>query len=286
MAKTIDTLVDDIQALFKNGHVTDPKLLEGFGRAIADVVGSRLSEHQTERGSSILRMSNIGKPDRQLWYDTHREAGDRESLNPSIKIKFMFGDILEQFLLYLAVESGHSVEHTQARVELDGVPGSIDCIIDGVLVDVKSASTFSFQKFKDGSLVMDDPFGYIQQLAGYSAALGGIGGAFLVIDKTLGHICLLQYDGKVLEAFDARSRVGEAKRILAMEEPPERCYEPKEDGKSGNLILSVGCSYCPFKKECWSDSNDGIGLRTFLYSTGPRHFVQVLKEPQVAELTF
>ena len=41
--------------------------------------------------------------------------------------------------------------HEQAEAEVQGIKGSMDCKIDGVVTDVKSASTFGFKKFKDGS---------------------------------------------------------------------------------------------------------------------------------------
>ena len=52
---------------------------------------------------------------------------------------------------------------------------------------------------------------------------------------------------------------------------------------SGNRKLSVECSYCSFKVDCWDDSNDGKGLRKFIYSNGPRWFTEIKKEPNVSE---
>ncbi|MCH7925728.1 MAG: hypothetical protein IIC51_09360, partial [Planctomycetes bacterium] len=47
------------------------------------------------------------------------------------------------------------------------------------------------------------------------------------------------------------------------------------------MKLPIGCSYCPFKQDCYSDANDGKGLRTFLYFRGPTDFAVVKKEPNV-----
>ena len=44
----------------------------------------------------------------------------------------------------------------------------MDCKIDGIVTDVKSASSFGFKKFKDGQLAIDDPFGYIDQIKAYA----------------------------------------------------------------------------------------------------------------------
>ncbi len=282
--KVIDTLVADIKALFDNGHDPAAKHIYEFGKDVAETVGVRLLEHQQERPIQNLRMSNLGKPDRQLWYDTHRVPD--EVLSADTKIKFMFGDILEHFLIFLAEAAGHTVTDRQRRVELDGVEGSIDCFIDGVLVDVKSASSRSFTKFKDGSLVFDDPFGYISQLSGYSCALGYPDGAFLVIDKQLGHICLMQIPSHELKAQNIERRVVQAKEVVNSDVVPDRCYELKEEGKSGNLVLPVGCSYCSHKKFCYQDENDGFGLRVFAYASGPKFFAKVVKEPLVQAISF
>ena len=48
----------------------------------------------------------------------------------------------------------------EKEVEVDGVRGHIDCLIDGWLVDVKSCSQGAFPKFKDGDVFTNDPFAY------------------------------------------------------------------------------------------------------------------------------
>lgn len=188
-------------------------------------------------------------------------------------------------MLFLAKAAGHEVTHEQAECEIDGIVGHIDAIIDGTVVDVKSTSTHAFRKFKDGTLAEDDPFGYVEQISGYSTAFD-TDGAFLAGDKQNGHIALHRVSKDEIQAIDIKARIEHCKRVLDEEHPPDRCYEPVPEGESGNLRLDTGCSYCPFKHSCWSDVNDGIGLRTFLYARGPVHFVNVVKEPKVPEITF
>lgn len=279
MTKDIDSLVADMQALFTEGaHECDEGRVKAFGEALSQTVAKRLKEDRKNDGPGFLRMSNLGKPDRQLWYTIHsKDTG--EELSASTRIKFLFGDILEELLLFLAEEAGHEVTHKQERVEVDGIKGSMDAVIDGVLVDVKSASTYAFQKFKRGTLKDDDPFGYMEQIAGYSEGLGKLPGAFLAIDKQLGHLALHQVPREELDAIDIRSRIRHVKEVVANEEMPPRCFEPIPEGTSGNLKLGVNCSYCAFKKDCWKDSNGGVGLRTFIYSKGPVHFTEVVREP-------
>lgn len=257
--------------------------MDALGRSIAAIVQRRLEEVRTEK--TTLRMSNLGKPDRQLWYDVHGSGAKRsESFSASTLTKFLFGDILEQLLLFFAVEAGHTVTDQQREVEVDGVVGHIDCQIDGVTVDVKSASTYSFKKFRTGDIFENDPFGYVEQLAGYQAAMGSGRAGWLAIDKQLGHITYLDAT-EYTSGYDVQGRIRSISSTL--DGPlPERCYEPETLGQSGNLVLGTNCSYCPHKHPCWSDANGGVGLRTFLYSSGPKYLVQVNKEPAVSEVTF
>ena len=287
--KSIDTLVPDIQNLFTGGHVCDEDNVRWLGEQISQIVSERLRPGDESYRPS-LRMSNIGKPDRQLWYQFHPDAlgeeTEQEKLTASTQIKFLYGHLLEAILLFLAKEAGHTVEAEQAEVELEGVKGHNDAIIDGVVVDVKSASKYAYEKFRNHTLQDNDAFGYMEQLSGYSAGHGNLDGAFLAINKEMGHICLDKYPAEELALYQPAERIKHLKKVVDDPEMPPRCYDPVPDGESGNLKLSVNCSYCPFKQACWSDANDGVGPRTFIYSQGPRHLVHVAKEPKVMEVTF
>lgn len=275
-------LVKDIQNLFTKPHVAQPANVTALGTSLAKIVSDRLSEDRSNE-KPTLRMSNIGWPDRKLWF-LFNHTWPPEQLSFSAKVKFLYGDLLERLLLFFAREAGHEVTNEQAAVNIDGIVGHKDADIDGVTVDTKSASTYSFRKFSEGTLRDDDAFGYIGQLSGYAHDQPE-GGAFLAIDKTLGHIALLPITKEELDVYNIRDRIAVARRVVEKSEPPDFCYEDRPEGKSGNRVLAVGCSYCPFKRECWAQSNEGRGLRLFLYSTSPKWFTQVLKEPNVPELT-
>lgn len=275
--KSINTLVEDIQSLFSGKELLN---IASFSDKLGSRIGSKFKEHLLER-KPYVRLSAIGRPLRQQWYELHGFKG--EPLSPDVKMKFLFGDILEELLLFLAEEAGHSVEKLQEKVELHGVSGSIDAIIDGVLIDSKSASTYSWNKFANKGLKDDDPFGYYPQIASYSKALGGLDGGFLVIDKTLGKLCLDLYSKEELAEYDSKGRIEEVRRVEASDSPPERCYPEEPHQKSGNMKLGIGCSFCGHKTECWKDSNDGCGLRLFLYSDKPVWLTKVVNEPRVFE---
>lgn len=278
--KSIDTLVQDIEALLVEGiSEPDEALCDKYGELFKTMLKERL-KRETREGT--LRMSNAGKPcERQLWYEVNTPT-EGEPIRAETYAKFLFGDITEILLLFLAEAAGHKVEGTQDTQEINGVIGHRDCVIDGVVIDAKSASSFSFKKFKNHTLQDDDAFGYIDQIQSYLYAAQDDPvvteknkAGFLVIDKTLGHICLDMYEknGKDYSAFMEQKKEMVNGKVL-----PERSFDPIPEGKSGNLKLGVNCSYCSFKEQCHP------GLRTFLYSYGPVYLTRVSREPQVAEI--
>ena len=229
-----------------------------------------------------LRMSvSIGKPARQLWYDKHSPK-DRKDEDTGLNLKFLYGHIIEHLVLYLAELAGHKIKDQQRKVEVSGVSGHIDSIIDGEVCDVKSASPFSFKKFQSGEIVGDDPFGYHAQLAAYEEGCDTKAGGFLVVDKSSGDICFYKPDD--MAKPNVKSLIKNLRESLEKDTPPEKCYEFKTE-KNGNKTLATGCMFCPHKWECHSDANDGKGLRVFKYSNKNVMLAEVVKEPNVDEIT-
>ena len=282
--KTIDTLVKDIYDLFsldpiKMDEKEVDKHIDTFGEMLKVHIKEFMYEEPHTRRN--LRLSSIGKPDRQLWYDVNskKEIAD---LTPSTRIKFLYGYILEELLLLCSSIAGHKVTDQQKEVNVEGVSGHQDSMIDDVLVDCKSASGYSFKKFKQNTLLEDDPFGYIAQISAYAEANEVNQAAFLVIDKSSGEICLTPVHK--MEMINAKERVKHLKGMVSNDRVPDRCYDPLTDGESGNLKLPIGCVYCGHKRECWSDCNQGKGLRAFKYSRGLSYLTKVVKEPKVEEV--
>lgn len=279
--KNLSSLVDDIYNLFDAGvdHVVNEENLDAFCTNIKELLRNRLRSAPESR--EVLRFSSLGRPDRQLWYAS-RTSGEEVSSKTSLK--FLYGDLIEQMLLFLVKEAGHSVENEQLELEVDGVKGHIDAVIDGVTVDVKSASPMAYTKFEKGTLFENDPFGYIGQISSYSSVLTpDTGGAFLAFDKVHGDICVLSVGPSIVSNYDVRARVNHLRDVIASDVKPERCYPDEEDGKSGNRKLGTQCGYCQFKEDCWSDANDGKGLRTFFYAGKPRFLTRVERTPEVPE---
>jgi len=274
---SFSTLVQDVYKVLEDGKLSDHGLVEKYAKDIGDVLSKRFNN---EERSPSLRMSNIGRPLRQLWYDLNGYEG--EKISGKTLLKFSYGDATEALLLFLIQAAGHEVTRCQEQIEVSGVKGHIDCVIDGVLVDIKSCSSYSFQKFKEGTLLEEDndPFGYVGQLAGYAHALK-LPAAWVAFDKQSGEVCVLELPQEKIDGYDVLGRIEVVRQAVSSSELPERCYQSEPDGKSGNEKLSIGCSYCSYKYECWKDSNGGEGVKTYLYSTGPRFLVKIIREPKV-----
>lgn len=191
----VRTLVDDIYTTVKNGVDVQPELLGKFSSQLADVMKDRLDP--SKKREAYLRISNLGQPcDRKLWYQLkHPSLG--EELRPETLLKFLIGDMWEVILLFLAEASGHEVTGTQDTIDLHGVKGHRDAVIDGTITDVKSASSRSFVKFEEGLTSDKDSFGYLTQLDAYLDAgqtdelvTNKDFAVFLAGDKTLGKLAL------------------------------------------------------------------------------------------------
>jgi len=285
--KTLDTLVGDVYNLMKNRNVAEGvdvhKEIEHFGEAMKDIMKKEFLPNNGYSSRGNLRLSSIGKPDRQQWYSQRKFGG--EKIQPHTYIKFMYGHMVEELVLALVRMAGHEVTDEQKQCEVGGVKGHMDCKIDGTVVDVKSTSSFGMKKFKDGTLAASDAFGYVDQIKAYAHSEGETNWAWLAMDKSNGTLAVLKYDLKDTKhpmypfySQDIEERVEHVKKSVELPDPPEYCSSPIADGKSGNLKLSSQCGYCQYKKHCYPD------LRAFAYSTGPKFLTHVAKEPNVPEI--
>ena len=270
----IDTLVEDIYKQLDSGD------FEIDVPGLAQMINDRLKENQ---GGGYLRASSIGTEcERKIWYSVNKPEL-AEKLPPNVRLKFLIGDIIETVVLALVEASDHDLAGCQGTIEVAGVKGHRDAIIDGMVVDVKSANSRSFDKFKYHKLEQDDPFAYLDQLGMYIEGSQGEEevkyhdrGAFLAVDKELGHIKLDVYPKKRESYVEL---VEQRKEMVSRPRPPARHYADVADGKSGNRVLCMQCKYCPFKDTCWADVRGGAGLRKVVFANGPRWFTVVKKEP-------
>jgi hypothetical protein len=265
----MEQVIQDIYSLLDKGLEVKDIDAQLFGERMATLLKQRLAPRDD---TPTLRLSMLGKPDTQIYFEMKGIKG--EPLTPVNKMKFLYGDLIEEMVLTLADLSGHRVTERQKKVTIEGVNGHIDAKIDGELIDVKSCSSYGFQKFQEKNLGSDS-FGYITQISGYAQADGQQKGSFIAMDKSTGELTAMEV--KEEDFVDVTLRIKHIKRMLAEDREPTRtCTIKKEE--NGNEFLSSPCSYCSHKRNCHPK------LRVFQYYDGPRYFTKVVKEPRVNEI--
>ena len=151
---------------------------------------SRQFGTQQNGGGFTLRMSNIGRPTCQLWYDKNKPEVALPKPTTFV-MNMMIGDIVEAVFKGLLKEAGVEYEDTEkVTLELSdtSVSGSYDIVIQDAVDDIKSASNWSYiHKFDSyDTLSEGDTFGYVGQLAGYAKAAGKKAGGWWVVNKANG----------------------------------------------------------------------------------------------------
>lgn len=282
MTKTIDTLINDMENVILGLGGWDEAVTKYLAESISQVAENRFSKPQEPRG--YLSLSALGDPcNRSLWYKVNM-ADKGEPLSAESLGTFFYGDLLEAFIIAVVKASGHKVEGEQDRLDVHGIKGHRDVIIDGMTVDIKSASSYGFEKFAKGNLREDDPFGYISQLSSYVYAGKDDpkvtiknSGAFLAVRKDRFKLALDVYD--FTEELKGKEGEIEAKKALVSGDIPDDRIPPVSQSKtSPNTKLDTKCGYCQFRKLCWPEA------RKFIYSSGPVYLVDVVKEPNVPEV--
>jgi len=204
-----------------------------------------------------IRMSNVGRPSCQLWYEKNKP----EKALPfpsSFIMNMMLGDIVEAVFKGVMTEAGIQYEDAK-EVSLDvgesTVSGTYDIVVDGAVDDIKSASDWSYKnKFESyDKLAESDGFGYVGQLAGYAKASGKKVGGWWVVNKANGHFKYVPASGLELDKEVAKIEKN-VKTVNA--NVFKRCFDSEEEtfrGKpTGNFVLNQNCKFCSYRFDCWS----------------------------------
>ena len=202
-----------------------------------------------------LRMSNVGRPTCQLWFDKNQP--EKALPKPTTFVmNMMLGDIVEAVFKALLTEAG--VKYTDnAKVTLklkdDEISGEYDLVIDDAVDDVKSASDWSYRnKFASyESLAQGDSFGYVSQLAGYARAADKKAGGWWVVNKANGEF---KYVKANIHLDEEISKIQNTVDVLK-DNTFKRCFEPVPEtwrGKeTGNMVLNDNCRFCSYKFSCF-----------------------------------
>ena len=203
-----------------------------------------------------LRMSNVGRPYCQLWFEKNRPE-EATTMSSNFLMNMMIGDIVEAVFKGLLTEAGviysngDKVTLKAGSHEINGTP---DLTMDGAVDDVKSASDWSYRnKFTDfNTLASNDSFGYVAQLAGYAKAMGVKAGGWWVINKAKGEFKYVPATG--INVDKEVQEIAEKADALQTNEF-KRCYEAVEETyrnkPTGNLVLGPECQWCSYRYPCW-----------------------------------
>jgi len=232
---------------------------EVIDKVASDVKAAMLKQFASgPRDDFRLRMSNIGRPKCQLWFEKNDPEG-KEPFPPHFLMNMILGDIVEAVFKGLLTASDVSFkDNDKVVLKLPNgqeIKGEYDMEMDGRIDDVKSASWYSYNnKFESiEDMQKSDGFGYVSQLVGYSEGAGKDVGGWWVINKNSGEFKYVDASGvdkeKVLK--DIQNTVD----YIDNDEPFERCFQPVPETyrrvPSGNIVLNDGCNFCQFKHKCF-----------------------------------
>ena len=230
------------------------KIAEDIKEALHRQFGS-----QNNRKEFRLRMSNIGKPTCQLWFEKNQPEKALPLPNNFV-MNMMLGDIVEAVFKGLLRQAGVAYDDSKKvsmELKIDSkIEGTYDIVMDDAVDDIKSASDWSYKnKFESFETLNEgDAFGYISQLAGYAKATKTKVGGWWVVNKANG-----KYKYVSAHNLNLEKEMDNIKATLkkVKENKFERCFEPEEEtfrGKrTGNKVLSKNCTFCDFKKACWEN---------------------------------
>ena len=237
------------------------KLVEEFGEACKSALRKQFTEER--RSTFRPRMSNIGRPLCQLQMEAQNIKGEGQPYN--VKMRNTFGDLIEALSIFVLKSAGVKIEDEQKSVKYkfngSSIEGRYDVKINKKIWDIKSASPYSFERKFGASggfeeIVKDDAFGYIPQGYLYSESEKLPFGGWIVVNKSTGEwvVCetpLIDEEYKVNAIKTAKDNVHK----LEKKEPFKRCYNEIEETfrtkKTGNKVLGMVCSFCPYKLPCW-----------------------------------
>jgi len=243
--KKIDTVVPDVYEVMKSKDYSGDlnTIAMQAGREVEEAIKKAFEPYENK---NELRMSSIGRCERAQWYAV--KGYTPEELEGSVYLTFLQGHVLEAVLVALIKLAGHDVQDQQKKHTVEGVNGSQDCTIDGELVDIKTASAWSFDnKFSEDG-IKDDTFGYIKQLSGYGKTEDRKDGYFLAFNKNKSTLKLCKQE---LEE-DIDTYIVDLKDKMESDTPPMRLANATTFSKAeAKEKLCMTCAFCGFKEDCY-----------------------------------
>jgi len=232
-----------------------------------------------------LRMSNVGRPKCQLWFEKN-DPKDKTPFPPHFLINMLLGDIVEAVFKGLLRASGVQFEdNNNVTLKLGDdkeIQGEYDLILDGKVDDIKSASPWSYNnKFVNlETLQQGDSFGYIPQLVGYAEGADKDVGGWWVVNKGTGQFKYV--NASSVNTKEVLDNIEETYDYINNDEPFERCFDAIEETfykkPTGNKKLTTECGFCSYKHKCWPTLQTRPSLVSQAREKPMIDYVQIEKE--------
>ena len=258
-------ILENVQSFLKmatdDSVAVSDKLIDEFGEMCKDAFRKQFTDKREK--SFRARMSNIGRPLCQLQMEKSNAESEGQPYNN--KMRNTFGDLIEALAVTIIKASGIKVDSTQKSVSYNidksKIDGTYDIEIGKSIYDIKSASPWAFEhKFGDeggfNSIVEDDSFGYLSQGYLYSESENKRFGGWIVINKSTGEWLVTETPTEDKKYKDIAINLSK-ENLHALDEgkPFRRCFSDIEETfrkiPTGNKVLGIVCSFCPYKFPCW-----------------------------------
>jgi hypothetical protein len=243
-SKNINTVIPDIYNVMKSKEYSGDlqTIAMQAGREVEEAIKNAFEPYEQKTN---LRMSGIGRCERAQWYAV--KGYTPEELDGSVYLTFLQGHVLEAVIVALVKLAGHRIEDQQKKHTVEGINGSQDCTIDGELVDIKTASAWSWDNKFTPTGIADDGFGYIKQLSAYGKNDNRKHGYFLALNKNKSTLKLCKQE---LEQ-DVDTFIVDLKDKMESDTPPMRLAKATTLTKQGEEKLCMTCAFCNFKNDCY-----------------------------------
>lgn len=244
-----------LQDAFTGEAAMSDETIKGVVGDISTALSKQFQESRT--GEKFRwRMSNVGRPYCQLWYQKNKPEA-AEGANSVFLLNMIVGDIVEAVFKGVMKEAGVDYQDSKQVTGKFGdaeINGTNDLTLDNAVWDVKTASAWSFNnKFESAQkLAASDTFGYVAQLCGYAHADDVEPGGWIVLNKNTMEFKFVPYD--IPNKDEVVQEITD--KVVELEKNKfRRCYEPVEEfyrrKPTGNKKLSTTCGFCPFRYDCW-----------------------------------
>ena len=251
-------IVDKINAYLTENNAPDlhEELLKEVGEESAWIFERQFGRKDEEARS--LRLSSIGKCMRQQAYHVLDFEKAGKEMDSRSYMVFFQGDMAELAVIYLAKLAGCNIKDEQKEVEINGIKGHPDATMDGRLVEIKSMSSYGFEKFEKGEI--DES--YLYQINAYLHCLGMTECIMVALNKdagVLGERVITKDPNKVSDIIYRIENLKSATK----DSLPQRPYAPDEKS-----ILPWQCLYCAYWKHCWPGAEKILVGRSYKLKAG------------------